>query len=56
MFGIKFIKAQPTTYPLQTKNEPRQPGVYERTVAGFKWDSDYLYFTVREPFPAMAAQ
>jgi len=33
------------------KNEARQPGCYERAVAGFKWESDYLYFTVREPFP-----
>jgi hypothetical protein len=24
---------------------------YESTVAGFAWSSDYLYFTVREPFP-----
>jgi NAD kinase len=30
---------------------PRAPGVYERVVTGFKWESDYLYFTVREPFP-----
>lgn len=28
-----------------------RPDVYERTVAGFAWESDYLYFTVREPFP-----
>jgi hypothetical protein len=33
------------------KNEPRLPGCYERAVTGFKWESDYLYFTVREPFP-----
>jgi len=33
------------------KSEPRQPGLYERTVTGFNWESDYLYFTVREPFP-----
>jgi len=31
------------------KNEPA--GCYERAVTGFKWESDYLYFTVREPFP-----
>jgi len=24
---------------------------YEQAVTGFKWESDYLYFTVREPFP-----
>jgi hypothetical protein len=36
---------------IRTKTDARQPGVYERTVAGFKWESDYLYFTVREPFP-----
>lgn len=28
-----------------------EPGCYERAIAGFKWDSEYLYFTVREPFP-----
>lgn len=33
------------------KSEPRRPGFYERAVNGFKWESDYLYFTVREPFP-----
>jgi hypothetical protein len=33
------------------KNDPRQPGCYDQVVAGFKWESDYLYFTVREPFP-----
>ena len=33
------------------KNEPRQPGIYERAVTDFNWESDYLYFTVREPFP-----
>jgi NAD kinase len=33
------------------KGEPRQPGLYERAVTGFNWESDYLYFTVREPFP-----
>jgi hypothetical protein len=26
-------------------------GFYERTVTGFKWESDYLFYTVREPFP-----
>ena len=35
----------------RTKNEPRQPDCYERAVNGFKWESDYLFFTVREPFP-----
>jgi len=34
-----------------TKNEPGQPDCYERVASGFKWESDYLYFTVREPFP-----
>ena len=34
-----------------SKKEPRQPGIYERAVTGFNWESDYLYFTVREPFP-----
>ncbi|MEI9866322.1 MAG: hypothetical protein WDN00_17550 [Limisphaerales bacterium] len=33
------------------KNEPQQPGCYERAVAGFKWESDYLYFTVRGTVP-----
>ena len=33
------------------KNEPRQAGFSERVLSGFKWESDYLYFTVREPFP-----
>jgi NAD kinase len=29
----------------------QRPGFYERTVTGFKWESDYLFYTVREPFP-----
>ena len=33
------------------RNTPMQPGCYEKAVAGFKWESDYLYYTVREPFP-----
>ena len=33
------------------KKEQPQLGCYERAVTGFKWESDYLYFTVREPFP-----
>jgi len=33
------------------KNQAPQPACYERVTAGFKWESDYLYFTVREPFP-----
>jgi NAD kinase len=33
------------------KNELRQADGYERAVTGFTWESDYLYFTVREPFP-----
>jgi NAD kinase len=33
------------------KKEQPQPGCYDRAVTGFKWESDYLYFTVREPFP-----
>lgn len=35
----------------RTRNELRRPDCYERVVNGFKWESDYLYFTVREPFP-----
>jgi NAD kinase len=31
--------------------KPEHLGCYEKAVAGFKWESDYLYFTVREPFP-----
>jgi NAD kinase len=33
------------------KNQAPQPACYERVTTGFKWESDYLYFTVREPFP-----
>ncbi len=33
------------------KNEPRHLGCYERVVKGFAWDSNFLFFTVREPFP-----
>lgn len=29
----------------------QQPSCYETAVNGFSWESDYLYFTVREPFP-----
>jgi NAD kinase len=28
-----------------------EAGCYERAVTGFKWDSNFLFFTVREPFP-----
>jgi NAD kinase len=28
-----------------------QTGCYETAMNGFNWESDYLYFTVREPFP-----
>jgi hypothetical protein len=31
--------------------EPRHHSTYGEVVAGFKWSSDYLYYTVREPFP-----
>ena len=40
-----------TTEVLTEKNEPRHLGCYERIVTGFAWDSEYLFFTVREPFP-----
>lgn len=33
------------------KANQHEPGCYERAVAGFSWESDYLFFTVREPFP-----
>ena len=33
------------------KNRPVRDNCYERVMNGFKWESDYLYFTVREPFP-----
>lgn len=33
------------------KANGHEPGCYERAVAGFSWESDYLFFTVREPFP-----
>jgi len=33
------------------KDVPRQFGCYEKTVAGFAWDANYLFYTVREPFP-----
>ena len=29
----------------------RHPNCYEQAVEGFQWESDFLYFTVREPFP-----
>ncbi len=35
----------------QDRNEKRLTDCYERIATGLKWDSDYLYFTVREPFP-----
>jgi len=40
-----------TTANGRGKNQPRESGCYERITAGFTWESDYLYFTVREPFP-----
>ena len=33
------------------KDVPRHLGCYEKTVAGFAWDANYLFYTVREPFP-----
>ncbi len=33
------------------RKDPKQPGCYEKAVAGFNWESQFLYFTVREPFP-----
>ena len=35
----------------RAKNGVRQPDTYAQAVNGFTWESDYLYFTVREPFP-----
>ncbi len=35
----------------QGKTDPKQAGCYEQAVAGFNWESQFLYFTVREPFP-----
>src|SRR5262249_24724189 len=32
-------------------NEPPHAGCYSRVVKDFGWNSDYLFFTVREPFP-----
>ena len=40
-----------TTQLHPEKNEPRHLGCYEEVVTGFGWNSDYLFFTVREPFP-----
>ena len=40
-----------TAQILQEKNEPRHLGCYEEVVAGFNWNSNYLFYTVREPFP-----
>src|SRR5262249_27068884 len=37
------------------KKELRRPNCYERAVTGFKWESDYLYFTDCEPLPTRAA-
>lgn len=40
-----------TTAVMHCGNARRiEAGCYERAVAGFQWDSDFLYFTVREPF------
>jgi NAD kinase len=33
------------------KTNRTEIGLYERAVAGFVWESQFLYFTVREPFP-----
>src|SRR5439155_8961848 len=33
------------------KDEPRHLGCYEKTVAGFAWDANYLCYKVREPSP-----
>jgi hypothetical protein len=35
----------------QGKREQTLPDCYQRAVTGFKWESEFLYFTVREPFP-----
>lgn len=44
-------KAVHTHVPLE-KHEPPDDGCYQKTVAGLHWDSDFLFFTVREPFPS----
>lgn len=33
------------------RDGPNPSQCYEQAVNGFEWESDYLYFTVREPFP-----
>jgi hypothetical protein len=33
------------------KRDALRADCYERAVNGFKWESNYLFFTVREPFP-----
>ncbi len=37
--------------PAKPVNEPPHAGCYGRVVKDFGWNSDYLFFTVREPFP-----
>jgi NAD kinase len=46
--GAGGIASRATT---SARREPQPVDCYEPVAAGFKWESDYLYFTVREPFP-----
>lgn len=40
-----------TRHHAQRTNAPRHLGCYDSAVAGFNWNSNYLFYTVREPFP-----
>jgi len=44
-------KEAPTRQALREQSEPRHLGCYENAVAGFHWNANFLFYTVREPFP-----
>jgi len=48
------VSAITTAASAHGKNQAPQSVFYDRVTAGFTWESDYLYFTVREPFPTRA--
>ena len=53
MFGIRYIKVPPTTYVQQYKaGRVRREGAELKEQTQVVWNANYLYYSVREPFPS----
>ncbi len=53
MFGIKYIKVPPTTYVQQYKaGRVKREGAELKEQTQVAWNANYLYYSVREPFPS----